>query len=83
MIEWEQQEKKYTPFGLDFKNPDFVKYIESYGGKGARVEKADDIIPLIEKAKASGGVWLIEVPVDYTENHRVFTEALNYNTCQL
>lgn len=83
MIQWEQQEKNYTPFGLNFNNPDFVKYAESYGVKGKKVEKVEDIKIFIEEAKSFGGVWLIEVPVDYTENHRVFTEALNHNTCQL
>ncbi len=83
MIQWEQKEKNYTPFGLNFKNPDFVKYAESYGAFGRRVEKVDDIILFINEAREKGGVWLIEVPVDYGENHRVFTEALNHNTCEL
>jgi acetolactate synthase-1/2/3 large subunit len=83
MIDWEQKEKNYKPFGLHFKNPDFVKYAESYGARGVKVAKVDDIILYINEAKKEGGVWLIEVPVDYTENERVFTEALNHNTCQL
>jgi len=82
MIEWEQKEKEYVSFGLKFGNPDFVKYAESFGARGARTEKASDVLEILEYAKKAGGVWLVEVPVDYSENHRVFTEALNHNTCE-
>lgn len=82
MIEWEQKEKNYKEFGLKFGNPDFVKYAESFGARGVRVERANDLSDILEYAKQQGGVWLVEVPVDYSENHRVFTEALNHNTCE-
>ena len=81
MIEWEQKEKNYAPFGLKFNNPDFVKYAESFGAKGARAEKAGDLLYLIERARKEGGVWVIEAPVDYSENIRVFTEELSRNVC--
>lgn len=82
MIEWEQKEKNYSQFGLRFGNPDFVKFAESFGARGARAQKAGDIIPLIEEARREAGVWVIEVPVDYSENIKVFTEALKNNKCQ-
>jgi acetolactate synthase-1/2/3 large subunit len=34
MIKWKQEDMKFENFGLDFKNPDFVKYAESYAAKG-------------------------------------------------
>lgn len=82
MIQWEQEEKKYNPFGLKFLNPDFVKYAESYGAHGIHVENADELVPAITRARTEGGVWIIEVPVDYRENHKVFTEALSKNACE-
>jgi len=39
MIKWKQRDMGFEDFGLDFKNPDFVKYAESYGASGHRVEK--------------------------------------------
>ena len=31
-------------FGIEFGNPDFVKYAESFGAKGYRVKKAEDFL---------------------------------------
>jgi len=81
MIDWEQQEKHYVSFGLSFNNPDFVKYAESYGAHGLRVMKASELEEHIKQAQDKGGVWIIDVPVDYSENHRVFTEEMENNTC--
>lgn len=81
MIDWEQKEKHYASFGLSFKNPDFIKYAESYGAHGLRVSKSDELVSHIKQAQEKGGVWIIDVPVDYTENHRVFTEEMENNTC--
>ena len=82
MIQWEQEEKKYNSFGLKFSNPDFVKYAESYGAHGIRIESADGLGPAITRARTEGSVWIIDVPVDYRENHKVFTSELNNNTCE-
>ncbi len=63
-------------FGMTFNNPDFVKYAESYGARGTRVDAIDEFIPTLEGAFAAGGVHLIAVPVDYSENTRVLVEEL-------
>jgi acetolactate synthase I/II/III large subunit len=34
MIKWKQQHMGFADFGLDFSNPDFVKYAECYGAAG-------------------------------------------------
>jgi acetolactate synthase-1/2/3 large subunit len=68
---------------LEFKNPDFVKYAESYGATGHRVETADGLIPTIENAFDAGGVHLIEVPVDYSENQKVLIDDLAKKACLL
>lgn len=83
MIKWKQKGSGFDDFGLSYQNPDFVKYAESYGAKGVRVESADALVPTIEQAYSEGGVHLIEVPVDYSENHQVFTEDLKAITCDL
>lgn len=81
MIKWKQQGMEFENFGLEFGNPDFVKYAESYGATGHRVASAGDLQPMIKKAFSDGGVHLIEVPLDYSENHRVLTEELKERLC--
>jgi len=76
MIQWKQQAMKLPDFGLTYGNPDFVKYAESYGAKGYRVEKTADLLILLKECLAKKGVHLIEVPIDYSENERVFTKEL-------
>ena len=63
-------------FGMTFGNPDFVTSAKSYGVRGSRVEGADALVPALEAAFASGGVHLVTLPVDYTENIRVLVEEL-------
>lgn len=76
MIKWKQDSEELKSFGLDYGNPDFVKYAESYGAKGYRVTSADDFETSLRSAIAGQGVTLIEVPIDYSENVRVFTKEL-------
>ena len=63
-------------WGLTFGNPDFVKYAESYGAKGWRVQATDELIPTLEAAFKAGGVHLVAVPIDYSENTRVLVDEL-------
>jgi acetolactate synthase-1/2/3 large subunit len=76
MIRWKQQADGFADWGLTFGNPDFVKYAESYGAKGSRVETADGLVPALEAAFEAGGVHLVVVPVDYSENKRVLVDEL-------
>ncbi len=72
MIQWKQESLGMKPFGLSFGNPDFVAYAESYGARGHHVSRAEDFRPLLERCLNAGGVHVIEVPVDYSENKKVF-----------
>ena len=56
MIRWKQAVDSFPDFGLTFGNPDFVKYAESYGAKGSKVESTDYLIPTLESAFKGGGV---------------------------
>jgi acetolactate synthase-1/2/3 large subunit len=76
MIRWKQAVEKFADFGLTFGNPDFVKYAESYGARGARVESTEAFIPTLQAAFDSGGVHLVTAPIDYSENVRVLVEEL-------
>jgi acetolactate synthase-1/2/3 large subunit len=76
MIRWKQAVDSFGDFGLTFGNPDFVKYAESYGAGGTRVTTADGLAPALEAAFQAGGVHLVAVPIDYSENMRVLVEEL-------
>jgi len=76
MIKWKQKNMNFGDYGLDFKNPDFKKYADSYGATGHRLEATDDLIPLIEKCQSEGGVHLIDVPIDYSDNDRILNVEL-------
>ncbi len=66
MIRWKQKNMNLPPFSLDFKNPDFVKLAESFGAVGHRVESADGLTTVLEKALVSTGVHIISCPIDYS-----------------
>jgi acetolactate synthase-1/2/3 large subunit len=76
MIRWKQAVDNFTDWGLTFGNPDFIKYADAYGAKGRRVESAEVLAPTLEAAFREGGVQLVIVPVDYSENSRVLVEEL-------
>ncbi|KXU91405.1 acetolactate synthase [Paraburkholderia monticola] len=76
MIRWKQAVDSFADWGLTFGNPDFVKYADAYGAKGRRIETAEALAPTLESAFREGGVQLVIVPVDYSENVRVFVEEL-------
>ncbi len=76
MIRWKQAVDEFTDWGLTFNNPDFVKYAESYGARGALVGSTDALIPTLEAAFEAGGVHLVACPIDYSENTRVLVDEL-------
>jgi acetolactate synthase-1/2/3 large subunit len=76
MIRWKQAADGYPDFGMTFGNPDFVAYANAYGINGSRVESADGLAPALETAFNAGGVHLVIVPVDYSENMRVLVDEL-------
>ena len=76
MIKWKQLGYGFPNFGLDYGNPDFVKYAESYGANGHRVESADGLLPLLEHCHSTPGVHLIDCPIDYSDNDRILNHEL-------
>lgn len=68
MIRWKQANMGFDDYGLEFGNPDFVKYAESYGAKGHRIAATEELLPTLEACYEKGGLHLIDLPVDYSEN---------------
>ena len=76
MIRWKQANMGFKDWGLTYGNPDFVKYAESYGAQGYRVESAAHLDALLALTGKSPGVHLIEVPIDYTDNDRILNRDI-------
>ena len=79
MIRWKQANMGLKDWGLEYGNPDFVKYAESYGAFGHRVESSDSLSDILKHSLDTPGVHLIDCPVDYSEND----EILNVNIKKL
>ncbi len=75
LIEWHQERHFGRATGIDFSNPDFIRFAESFGARGYRVESAEQLIPTLETALNDGTVSVIDCPVDYAENMKL-TEKL-------
>jgi acetolactate synthase-1/2/3 large subunit len=76
MIRWKQANMGFADFGLTYGNPDFVKYAESYGASGHRVDSAESLPGLLDQCLNSPGVHLIDCPVDYSENDRILNRDI-------
>jgi acetolactate synthase-1/2/3 large subunit len=75
MIRWKQAVDKFADFGLTFGNPDFVRYAEAYGARGTRIGSAAELVPVLDDAFRAGGVHLVTVPVDYSDNARLLLDG--------
>jgi acetolactate synthase-1/2/3 large subunit len=59
---------RYSQTDLMAVNPDFVKLAEAYGATGYRVDKPEEVRPILEKAINTPGPVLIDFVVDREEN---------------
>ena len=76
MIRWKQSVDKFADFGLTFGNPDFVRYAEAYGARGTLIRATEELVPVLHDAFDAGGVHLVTVPVDYSDNVRILVHEL-------
>lgn len=82
LIKWHQLRRFGRDTQITFTNPDFVKYAESFGAKGYKINSADELMPTIKQAKADNTVVIIDCPVDYSENMKL-TEKLGNLVCPI
>ena len=81
-IKWEQKKMHFKDFGLDFGNPDFSLFAESFGAAGFKVREGDDLAEVLEKAFSLNKVTVIECPIDYSVNYETFSIELGNLTCK-
>lgn len=71
LIKWKMDLELGRHAAIEFANPDFVAYAESFGAGGLAVCSAGDLRPTLDDAMASDGVTVVACPVDYSENLRL------------
>ncbi len=76
MIRWKQANMGLKDWGLEYNNPDFVQYAESYGAKGHRVTSAANLAETLDTCLSEPGVHLIDCPVDYSENDEILNRRI-------
>lgn len=71
LIKWKQDMEYGHHSHVDFTNPDFVKFAESFGAVGYRIEKTEDLLPTLEEAFKQDRPAIIDCPIDYDENMKL------------
>jgi acetolactate synthase I/II/III large subunit len=71
LIRWKQMQQFGRPAFVDFSNPDFVKYAESFGANGMHIGSAQELAPALRRALNSNQLTIIDCPVDAAENLRL------------
>lgn len=70
MVEFQEEMKYGRSSGVDFGPVDFVKYAESFGAKGYRVEGKESFEQTLKQVleEVKHGPILIDIPIDYKDN---------------
>ncbi len=82
LIRWHQEKHFGRASHIDFTNPDFVKYAESFGARGYRVESTVDLVTSLRQAVQDDTVSIIDCAVDYSENMKL-TRKLGELVCPI
>lgn len=75
MIKWKQQNMGFKNFGMNFDNPDFIKYADAYGANGFKIDSIENFKKVLNECLNNKGINIIEVPINYSENAKI----LNHN----
>jgi acetolactate synthase-1/2/3 large subunit len=71
LIRWKEELTLGRTSAVTFGNPDFVRFTESFGAKGYRIETAEQLLPTLRTALDDEAVSVIACPVDYAENTKL------------
>lgn len=72
LIRWKQNRSFGHHTDLHFNNPDFVELARAFDCHGARINDSREIVPALERAFNCGRPAVIAIPVDYSENMKLF-----------
>ncbi|WP_283600026.1 acetolactate synthase AlsS [Ligilactobacillus salivarius] len=76
MVKFQEELKYGKSAGVNFGSVDFVKYAESFGATGLRVEKAQDLEKVLDQAFTTEGPVVVDIPVDYSDNKELGKQIL-------
>jgi len=76
MVYVQEQLKYNRGSGVELGYIDLVKFAESFGAKGFRVNNSDELKSIMQKALSVKGPVLIEVPIDYSQNQELFLHVI-------
>jgi catabolic acetolactate synthase len=68
MVEFQEEMKYGRSSGIKLGGVDFVKFADSFGAKGFRVNDSSELEGVMKEALAWKGVSLVDVLIDYSEN---------------
>jgi acetolactate synthase I/II/III large subunit len=74
LIKWKMDLELGHHSSVDFKNPDFVKYAESFGAKGYKISQPNELLPILRSSLKDNTVSVISCPVDYSENIKLINK---------
>lgn len=68
VIRWKQQLRYGRTSGVEFTNPDFVRFAQSFGAAGYRVKDLSELRSILREALEANVPAVIDCPIDYQEN---------------
>ena len=77
MVKFQEEMKYPQADGVKFGNVDIVKYAESFGATGLRVNKPADLTKVLSQAFNIDGPVVVDVPVDYSNNKELAANLID------
>ncbi|MCI1219570.1 MAG: acetolactate synthase AlsS [Bifidobacterium sp.] len=71
MVRFQEMSKYGRDAGVALGHVDFVRYAESFGAQGRRVDSEASLGEALDWAFAQDGPVVIDIPVDYSHNHEL------------
>jgi acetolactate synthase-1/2/3 large subunit len=69
MVKIQQMMKYGRESCVSFGDIDIIKFAESFGAVGMQISSKEQIVPVMKRALETAGPVLIDVPIDYSDNH--------------
>ncbi|MDR0899248.1 MAG: acetolactate synthase AlsS [Lactobacillaceae bacterium] len=77
MVKFQEEMKYGQSAAVDFGPIDFVKYAESMGAKGLRVDDPSKINEVLDEAfNWNNGPVVVDIPVDYSHNKEMYADLI-------
>lgn len=77
MVKFQEQVKYGKVAGVKFGSVNYIKYAESFGAKGFKVNNSTEFRVALDKGLNSKVPVIIEIPVDYSDNTKLETNLVN------